>query len=251
LDIVGEPRSSKTSRLLKIDPSKLKGRGILTPDPDDRRLAEEFRRIKRPLLKNAFDINAPSFKDRNIIMVTSAVAGEGKTYIAMNLAMSVAMEINHTVLLIDGDVTRRSMSKTLGIEEEVGLSDLLANGERDLADLLLKADIANLTVLPPGKNDDNLTELWASQRMKSLMKEVSRRYDDRVVIVDTPPLLADSSTSVLAGYVGQVVMVVEAEKTPRHLVHEALETISHCEMVGVVLNKTNQRYDGNVNYGYY
>lgn len=243
-----EQKVVKVSRTGQVDLQALQKAGIITPHGADRQLLENYRRIKRPLLTHAFDANGRAVGSNNIVMVTSALEGEGKTYTSLNLALSIATEYNHRVLVVDADVFKHSLSRLTGLDAEPGLVDYLADPGVDLADCLIRTNIDGLTVLPPGRRHDRLTELLASQRMRELVKDLSERYHDRLVIFDTPPLLQQSASSVLGNLAGQVLVVVEAEKTPQHVVKEALATIVGCDTVGLVLNKSNVRFGSESQY---
>ena len=236
--------------IIKFDYERLKNLGILTPDTINITLSEQFRRIKMPILANAYGNSMLETDSRNMIMVTSSLQNEGKSFTSFNLAMSIAKEFNHTVLYIDADITQRTLENLLGVSARPGLVDYLLDGDRDLARLLLKTDVPRLTLLPSGRAYDRVTELWSSQRMNALMDELSSRYHDRVIIFDAPPLLQDSSASILARLVGQVIIVVEAEKTPKHVVEEAVSTLDGTQYVGLILNKSNQRATSDYDYYY-
>lgn len=198
---------------------------------------DDYGRIKRPLLSNAFGKSASLVKKGNFILVTSSIPGEGKTYTAINLALSIAHERDHTVLLIDCDVARHGTSRALGISDKPGLVDILENNELSVADIILSTDIPELRLISSGKQHGFVTELLASQRMSELVSEISERYDDRVIILDGPPLLATPQTQVLSNLVGQIVFVIEAGKTPQEVVEEALDMISEEQATGLVMNK--------------
>lgn len=233
----GRAGASETHRV-KLDFQKLHSAGYITPDKQQSNIAEEFRAIKRPLLLKAFGIGTGKIERGNVILVTSAQPGEGKTFTAINLAMSIASERDLHVLLIDVDVYRRQLEIVLGIEDRQGLVDLLVDDDLNLPDLLVRTDIPNLTVLPVGEQRPEAPELLSSQKMAGLMGEIAARYPDRIIIIDSPPLLASSEASVLAMLVGQTVMVVEANKTNRESVTQALKRINNCENVNFVINKT-------------
>jgi receptor protein-tyrosine kinase len=234
-----------------INRAKLKQMGLVTPDGERSQIAEEFRLIKRPLLMNAFGQGAAPIKNGNLIMVTSSLPGEGKSFCAINLAISIAMEMDRTVLLVDADVAKPRIPHYLGLHAERGLLDVLRDEHLALADVLIKTDIENLTVLPAGHTYRQATELLASEAMNSLIRDIQHRYPDRIVIFDSPPLLATSEAGVLAAHMGQIVMVVEAEKTPQGALKEALAQIESCEVIGMVLNKTTALPGTNYYYGYY
>jgi len=233
-----------------IDLERLRGKGMVTPSTARTRVAEEFRFIKRPLLSNALRKGEGAIRRGNLIMVTSSLPGEGKTFCAINLAMSIAMEMDHTVLLIDADVARPSLLTTLGLEAEHGLMDLLCEPAMDMADVMLKTNIETLSILSAGKSTLNATELLASQSMKILLDEIASRYADRIVIFDSPPLLLTSEARVLAEQMGQIVMVVEGEKTTQGAVKDALHKIESCPNVSLIYNKARALAETE-SYGYY
>ena len=170
-------------------------------------------------------------------MVTSSFPGEGKSFCAVNLAMSIAMEQDHTVLLVDADVGKPSIPETLGIRARKGLMDLLLDKDLRFQDVLLKTNVEKLTVLAAGSKHTHATELLASEAMNRILQDIAERYSDRIIIFDSPPLLATTEARVLASRMGQLVMVVEAGKTPQEAVREALSQVVNCEMVGLLLNK--------------
>jgi exopolysaccharide/PEP-CTERM locus tyrosine autokinase len=213
---------------------------------------DEYRRLKRPLLSNAFGKTASLVDRGNLILVTSAVPGEGKTHTAVNLALSIARELDHTVLLVDCDVAKQGASQILGLAGMPGLVDLLENANIKVSDVLLRTDIAELTVLCAGKQHEDVTELLASQRMSSLVDEMVSRYDDRVIIFDGPPLLPTPQAHVLAELVGQIVFVIAAGQTPQMAVDEALELVPDDKATGLVLNKAEGiQSHGGYYYGNY
>jgi exopolysaccharide/PEP-CTERM locus tyrosine autokinase len=213
----------------------------------------EYRRIKRPLLSNAFGKTAPLVDQGNLIIVTSSVTGEGKTYMAVNLALAFAQERDHTVLLVDCDVTKQGASRMLGIEKRrPDFTDLLASETLSVSDALLRTDVPGLVLLPAGRPHEFITEMIASQRMARLVKELASRYTDRIIIFDAPPLLATPETQVLVGLVGQVVFVIEAGKTPHSIVEDALQMIPKEKAIGLVLNKSESISNrGGYYYNYY
>ena len=236
-------------RRVDLDLAMLKARGLVTPDAPTSKIADEFRVIKRPIIRNALGRSGARLRNGNLVMVTSSVAGEGKTFTALNLAMSVAMEYDSTVLLVDGDVAHPGLPRVLGIPESPGLLDLVTDDTLDVSRALLKTNIEKLSLLPAGSPQRRATELLASEQMVSLLHEISNRYLDRIVIFDSPPLLATTEARVLAGHMGQIVMVVAAESTSQNTLNQALSTIENCEVVLMMLNKASQTDVGT--YGYY
>lgn len=214
--------------------------------------SDEYRRIKRPLLANAFGKTASLVDKGNLILVTSALPGEGKTTTAANLALSMKQEKDHTVLLVDCDINKQGTSKLFGLSGKPGLVDVLEDESLSIGDVLLRTDIPQLCVVSAGKGDEYVTELLASQRMSDIVAEMASRYDDRIIIFDAPPLLPTPQTQVLAGLVGQIVFVVEAGKTPQMLVEEAVEMLPEEKAVGILMNKA-EGLSGRSGYyyGYY
>lgn len=239
------------SRRLILDLVKLEKMGFLTPESGRSQLAEEMRHIKRPLLLNAFD-DQGDFADnkRNLIMVTSSKPGEGKTFTSLNLAMSIAKERDKTVLLVDADVAKPGVTRVLGMESAKGLVDYLLDDALDIPDVMMKTNVPNLRFIPAGRRHIHSTELLTSENMRQLTDELATRYPDRVVIFDSPPLLATSEALVVTELVGQIVMVVEAEKTSKGEVQEALDMIGENKILGLVLNKSRGSF-GTDYYGYY
>jgi len=246
------PATVISSQHGEIDIGRLKDMGVVTPDSGRSKIAEEYRLIKRPLLANAFGHGGVErVRNGNLIMVTSSLPGEGKTFTSISLAISMATELEHTVLLIDADVSKSSVMKNLGLKAKRGLIDVLQNPDLPLSDVLIKTNIAKLTVLPAGDSISHATELLASSSMKNFVRDIASRYPDRIVIFDTPPLLSTSEASVLATYMGQIVFVVEAERTPQDAITDALAHLADCEHVGLVLNKfASGGNSGDYGYGY-
>lgn len=250
------PWSRDESADLDIPFDHLHEQGYLTPSTPRGTTAEEFRAIKRPLLKNIAGKSAARIANANLIMVTSALEGDGKTFSSLNLAMSIAMEQDKTVLYIDADVHKASAGKVLGIPDDTpGLIDILM-GNAAPEDAILRTSIRNLRIMPAGARHEKATELLASEKMQLLMQELSTRYSDRVIIFDSPPLLLTNESSVLASFMGQIVFVAAANITPQHAVQEALERIGKDKMVAVMLNKApRHRFNlfgigANYSYGY-
>ena len=236
-------------RYRPLNLARLAQQGMLTQEGGRSSVAEDFRIIKRPLLRQARASGAEAIRHGNLIVVTSAMPGEGKTYCAVNLAMSIAMEMDITVLLVDADVARPSVLKVLGLPPEPGLMDVLLDPQLAMGDVILKTNVANLRILPAGRSNKHATELLASRAMSRLLAEIASRYSDRIVVFDSPPLLITSEAHALVGQMGQVVMVVEAETTTQHAVKEALRQIEACEHIHLIYNKTKS-FPGNDYYGY-
>ncbi|MES2263509.1 MAG: XrtA-associated tyrosine autokinase [Pseudomonadota bacterium] len=234
---------------VEINLARMRQLGMVTHDGGRSTVAEDFRIIKRPLLRKLHGKNGDPIAHANLIIVTSALQGEGKTYCAINLAMSIAMERDTTVLLVDADVARPSVLKVLGLDAAAGLMDLLLDKQLELADVILKTNVPTLSILPAGRSNRHATELLASRDMTALLSEIASRYADRIVIFDSAPLLMTTEAGVLAAQMGQVVMVVEAETTTQSAVREALRQIGACPHVTLIYNKS-KAFPGTEYYGY-
>lgn len=243
IDHAEEAESEPISHKVRINLEKLSSAGFITLQTADSRIAEQCRYIKRPLLSRA----AKNDDRDKLIMVASALTGEGKTFMAINLAMSIAMEIDRNVCLVDADVLRPSICKLFNVKAEHGLTDLLAGAKLELSDVILKTNVSSLDLLPSGEIHDQITELFASAKMGQVMTELSRRYD--IVIFDSMPVLAESGVSVLASLMGQIVFVVESVKTSRRVVQEALNVLGPHGGIGLVLNKSREHFGHK--YGYH
>ncbi|HNS93478.1 MAG TPA: XrtA-associated tyrosine autokinase [Thauera sp.] len=242
-------RAAPVSRSVTIDLAMLHEKGLVTPDRPRSTIAEEFRVIKRPLLRNVIEEGPARIDNANLIMITSALSGEGKTFNAINLAISMAMELDYTVLLVDADVSRPSVFRQLGLAPERGLMDILSGEVDDLSDVLLRTNIEKLSLLPAGMPHSRATELLASENMNRLLKQMATRYSDRIIVFDSPPLLLTTESRVLATHMGQVVVVVEAERTTHASIRQALATIESCPVKMNVLNKSRRSGPGSY-YGY-
>ena len=244
------PPAKLVSKSVQIDLVALAGAGFVTPHAPRSPTTDQYRVIKRPLLDNATGKGAALVANGNLIMVTSSLPGEGKSFTAINLAMSIAMELNHTVMLVDADVARPSLMKKLGLPPAPGLLDLLLDSSVSLSDVLLRTNIENLTVLPTGLPHPRATELLASDAMVALLEDMASRYSDRIIIFDSPPLLLTTEARVLASHMGQIVMVVQAEKTLQSEVKHALSTIDACPVRLLVLNQARTHGLGAYGYSY-
>jgi len=243
---------SRDSDIVYIEELLRNNNMLVHGSPLEKEFADEYRRIKRPLLSNAFGKNAALMKKGNLILVTGSIPGEGKSFTAVNLALSMAYEQDRTVLLVDCDVMRYGTSRAMGITDKPGLVDVLENDELSVGDVILRTDIPELSVISSGKQHEYVTELLASQRMSNLVLEMGERYDDRVVIFDGPPLLPTPQAQVLTALVGQVVFVIEAGKTPQSAVQEALKMIPEEQATGLVMNKSEGLSSrSSYYYGYY
>ena len=251
-----EAQASARSRRVEISLEALSAAGIVSPNAPRSRIADQFRVIKRPLISNAMGKGASLIRKGNLIMVTSALPGEGKTFTAINLAMSMATELDYTVMLVDADVGQPSVMGVLGLSTGPGLLDLVLDESKDMSDMLMKTNVDKLTLLPSGTPHPRATELLASDAMVRLLDEMATRYADRIIIFDSPPLLLATESRVLASHMGQIVMVVQAQKTLQSDVAQALAMIEACPVKLMLLNQmralvkgASERGDG-CGYGY-
>lgn len=242
--------AKSVSKSVRLDLAGLTEAGFVTPNAPRAAIADQYRVIKRPLIANATGKGASVVQHGNRIMVTSAMPGEGKSFTAINLAMSIAMELDYTVLLVDADVSRPSIMKTLGLPPGPGLLDLLTNKQMEMSDTLLRTNVDKLSLLPSGTPHPRATELLASDAMTDLIEEMGHRYPDRIIIFDSPPLLLTTESRVLATHMGQIVVVVQAEKTLQSQVRHALTTIESCPIKLMVLNQVHGGDQDAYGYGY-
>lgn len=250
----GQEHSTSTrpaDRFVILDPDRLRISGCLVPG-EPSVAAEEFRMIKRPLLKQAFAAVGAGVNKNRLILVTSAEPGEGKTFVAANLAISMASERDILVLLVDADVVKPSVPSLFGFAAEKGLIDLVEDKALDLADVLVRTSIENLSILPAGHHSPVATELLASARMADVVGDIAGRFENGIIIFDSPPLLVRSEPNVLATHAGQIVLVVEADRTPQDHVRQALHFFDENKITGLVLNKRKPLFSrGEALYYYY
>lgn len=242
--------SGTDSRFVEIDLARLAAAGFVTPNAPRSRIADEFRILKRPLIANAAGKGVTAARNGNLIMVTSAVPGEGKTFCSINLAISIALELDRSVLLVDADVAKPSLPTQLGLPRSEGLLDILRDKSPDIGRVLLRTNVEKLSVLTSGKPHARATELVASDAMARLLAEMAGRYSDRIIIFDSPPLLVATEAPVLATYMGQIVLIVQAERTTQKEVRDALNAIETCPVRLLVLNQVKTTGQSAYGYGY-
>ena len=249
---VARPSRDRRAKEVQLDMDLLFRQGYLVRETSQSLLADQLRIIKRPLLRNVHpEGGASTMRRPNLVLVTSALPGEGKTFFAVNLAMSIAMEVDHSVLLVDADVVRPAVLQRCGIPPTQGLMDVLRNPSLDLADVMLKTNVPKLSILPAGTAMKQSSEMLASTAMDRLLDELAQKYSDRIVIFDAPPLLPTTESRVLANRVGQVLMVVEANRTEQSRVAQAYAALETCPVVMSVLNKTSaSKATAGYGYGY-
>ncbi len=242
-----EPRHS-----VEIDLAGLAAAGYLVPGAARSRLMDELRSIKRPLLGNAVGGKSRQPVDRgNLVMITSSLPGEGKTFTAVNLAVSMAMELGHNVLLVDADSTRMAAAKRLGVGEgRRGLLDLLLDPGLELSEVELATNVDKLSFLPAGTQHELATEIFGSAAMQALLARLAAHAEQRMVVFDAPPLLHAAEARVLAPQMGQVVLVVHAGSTRQGTVQHALSLLEDCPLVMTLLNQSRTPPESSA-YGYY
>jgi exopolysaccharide/PEP-CTERM locus tyrosine autokinase len=230
-----------------VDREALTARGFVLPDAPVGTLAEELRIVKRGLLAA---VRAKGAGKGQVVMICSARPDDGKTFTAVNLAMSLAGERDIETLLIDGDVAKPEVLSTLGLEGGAGLVDALADPFVDVEQLVIRTDVGNLSVLPAGRQAHDATELLASGRMAELLRDLTSARADRVILFDSPPALAASAASAIAGHAGQVLMVVRADQTSEADLREAVGLVAGCSDIKLVLNGAAQP-TGKKRFSYY
>ncbi len=237
---------------IDLDIADLVDRGFMPPVGGRSQIGQDLRRIKRPLLLHAQKRQALAVEGRpgNVVMVTSAVPGEGKTFISINLAISLAAELDHRVLLVDADLAKGDVARQLNIDPPRGLSDLLRQQSFVREDAVLTTNIDRLSILPSGSFVEHIDELYASDLMQDIIDGLAAEDPDRMIVFDAPPLLATTEAAVLARLMGQVVMVVESNNTPQSAVTEALRHLDDVESLSLLLNKATTRPLTSYGYGY-
>jgi len=244
------PRSASTTESPSdsIDLAGLEQAGMIVPDGKRTQVSEEFRVIKRTLLQNAKRRDPAAAPSANLIVVTSAFPDEGKTFSAINLAISMSLELDHSVLLVDADVAQPRRGDFLGLRPGKGLMDLLLDPGLSLKDTVIRTNVERLDVLLAGPPHRQANEILASESMSRLLDELAAQGPDRIVIFDAPPLLVTTEAGTLAHRAGQVVLVVEAGKTTQSALKSALAQLEGCRVFGL-LNKSTRGLNQDV-YGY-
>jgi len=241
--------TNNSNKILQIDKDSLGERGYLINNGERKSIKDEFRQIKRKLINNAFGNGAKLLNNPNLIMVSSAKPNEGKTFVSINLALSIALEQDKKVLLIDADVLRPSVVRELGVEQTNGLIEFLLDDSKSVRDIMFDTNIDNLKLIPAGEPHHLSNELLASAKMANLANELATRYPDRIVIFDCPPLIGVTETLVLANLMGQALVVVEESKTPIANIKTATESLNEDLAIGIVMNKAIRSHKDL--YGYY
>lgn len=252
-----QPRAhhSASTRVAKINRERLAAQNFIVPDGAVTGLSEEFRIVKRQLLlaaRGGKGVDAVPHGER--ILVCSANPDEGKTYCAINLALSMASEKDNRVLLVDADFAKPSVLSTLGIESSPGFMDALADDKVEAESFVIETDVEGLSILPAGTRTNQDTEYLAAARTAQIIDDLTCNDPSRIIIFDSPPALAASPASVLALHVGQVLMIVQADATTDSALHDALGLLSGCEHVQLLLNRakfspTGRKFGNYYGYG--
>ena len=235
-------QAESRTRLIPSAPAQLAENRLVAHD-NSSALADTFRLLRTQVLHRM------TAKGASTLAVCSANSGEGKSLVACNLAISLALNVDRSVLLVDLDLRRPSIIGYFGIEPPYGLGDYLQE-RRPLADCLLRPGIERLVLLPTLRPLQLSSEILSSPRMRSLAEELRTRYPDRIVIYDMPPLLATDDFISFAPLIESALLVVEENKTPKPDIRRCLELIPPEKLVGSVLNKTKTRDGGYHYYGY-
>jgi protein-tyrosine kinase len=247
--VEGETPRSSSGRVISIDQDALRVAGLLAPRHQAQEIESQYRHIKRPLILAAMSKDRESARNGRLIMVASSLSGEGKTFTAINLAFSMAMEERLSVVLVDADVAKPQISKMFGAEGERGLLDMVSDPGIDLEGLIHPTDVPNLFLMPAGTASARATELLASDRMVEAMDWLQSSDVNRIFIFDSPPLLLTTEAPALAEVCGQVVVVVQADHTEHHILENALSRLPPGCAPSLILNQSTMKTSGYY-YGY-
>jgi len=238
--------------IVDLDQDRLREEGRLPPATLARQTDDEIRRIKWPLLQNIAGSDTQPATRNSAILVTSALPGEGKSFVSLNLALSIVRDRELRVILVDGDVARPGLTPALGLDDAPGLNDVLDDPTLDVASVTYRTSVEGLLFVPAGRYHEMAAELLAGSRMERLFQELARRVGHGVIIIDSPPLLATNEAQVATRYAGQVLLVVRAESTEHRAVKDALALVDKATPVTAVLNNVRgsalSRYYGNYYY---
>lgn len=229
--------AAPTGPVAKIDRERLREKALIVPEGPVTSISEEFRIVKRQVLENCQpDEDGLVIAHAERILMCSALPNEGKTFCAINLAISIAAEQDNEVLLVDADFAKPDILSQLGVEGRKGLMDALTDPELNVEDCIIPTDIRGLSILPAGQQTNNDSEYLSSQRTREVLAQLTRDNPKRIVIFDSPPVLAASPAAELARHVGQALMVVKADKTSQASLKDAIGLLSGCENIQLLLN---------------
>ena len=249
---VGSPNAASVDQIATLEPryihrriavhfADLRAQGYLPEESQQRRFADCCHRLKRPLITRALAPGVP--QDTRLILLSSAVPGDGKSFLALNLALSMARERDISVLLVDADLPKAQITRVLGMQGQPGLLDALQDPHKDVESLVVETDVANLEVLPAGPPSDGAAELVASERMREIAARLLSRNPRRLVLFDSPPLLLSSEARALLPIPGQIVLVARTGHTPRRAIVDALSLVDKAKLQGLILNDADVRYE--------
>lgn len=248
----GEPAVAKHRTSVHVDLARLQMEGLLPAEASREQLASEYRRIKRPLLANITGRGAVKVDRGELIMITSALPGEGKTFTAFNLARSLAQESDWEIVLVDGDNVRQSLTRFMGLESAKGLMDVLSQAHADVDDIVVATDIPRLLFVPAGTRHALATEYLSSKHMETVLDRLAGNRN-RILLFDAPPLLGAPEALVLAEAVGQIIVVVRAGATERKAVAAAVQPLDKKKAINFLLNQVVRVHGdsyGGYHYGY-
>ncbi len=247
IEITGEKHHLDQDKLIRL--------GLLAPLEHAVPVADEFRRIKRPIIDNALKHGPTNSDHMNLIMIASPLPGAGKTFCSVNLAASISLERELTVMLVDADVAKPHISDAFGLAGRPGLIDILEDEDLPIDEVLVRTDLNDIQVLPAGREHAQSTELLASERMEAIMQEMATRYADRLIVMDSPPMMVTSEAQTIARQAGQIALVVECGITTESDIEDALELMNPDKAINIILNKSlysqaSGYYGSYDNYGF-
>jgi protein-tyrosine kinase len=242
---------AKSAKRMMLDTNALRASGYLPEEGQDRQFAEQYRRIKRPLIDKALS-GATTVGEPRVIMITSALPGDGKTFTSINLAMSMALERDISVLMVDCDVAKRHVTEIVGMKERAGLLDALVDESVDVESLVAPTNLHGLSILAAGRRVEGTAELLSSNRMRQIITGLCSRVPRRILLLDSPPLLITNEGQALVKIAGQIVLVVRAGHTPRQAVLDAIGLFDAQQAGGLILNEVQvSQKNGYYGYGSY
>ncbi|MBW4054713.1 MAG: tyrosine-protein kinase family protein [Proteobacteria bacterium] len=242
VESTSEVSAKKTDLKIHVPPPltspgiTMTNRLLVTVNDPNTQAAEEYRKLKSVIVKMTKE---GSFL--NMLMVTSSIGGEGKSLTSLNLALSMAQEFDHTVLLVDADIRKPTIHSYLGIKNSAGLTDCLLD-DVDVKDALIRTGIGKLSFLPAGRSVPNPAEVFTSQRMRDFFLEIKNRYHDRYIIIDTPPVLPFAETRSLSTIVDSIVLVAKEGLVTLHNIEETMEYIKGTPLLGIVYNEATTEF---------
>jgi capsular exopolysaccharide synthesis family protein len=246
-EVSAAPEPRYVHRRITLDLARLRADGYLPDAQQERRFADWCHRVKRPIIERA--LASGGADDARMLLLTSALPGDGKTFIALNLALSMARERDVSLLLVDGDLPRARISQLLNLQHEMGLLNALRDERMDVESLILDTSVPGLEVLAAGQSPEGATELLASARMREIAQRLVSRNPRRLILFDAPPVLVSTEARALLAIPGQIVLVARAGQTPQQAVVDALTHIDRSKLRGLVVNDAHVGEDRGY-YGY-